>query len=762
MPRFLDTLTGNFVWTDNPQTVVYAILSHTWRSVEEGGEQSYQDVRRLQDQVEATEAPSFTQSAAEPDGATGPTIFSHTKLSDKIKRACEVARNAGYRLIWNDACCIDKSSSAELTEAINSMFELYKNADICYTFLADVPDGDIPSDISSQFRSSRWHTRGWTLQELIAPKRMVFLTKTWRILGTKIGLASILEDCTGVDFAILTGKVAPSSVSAARRMSWASGRQTTRVEDRAYSLMGLFGVHMPTIYGEGANAFIRLQEEIIRTIPDQSIFAWGSYRTLLVLDQGPPVIHSSPKYGHGLLANSPSDFCNSGDVRPLRSAYFASRLSRKEADVPRPQSVLTPQGVNIVLLCIDIKKVPHILSGWPPPDRRLPPGSTFPTKPLCMGCVRLGPAHLLALLQCEDKDGFLIALPLCQPQWKGGIASHSDSLTVTTHVECNDYRHDAATQPVRTVRLSKETLAQVLRQFSKGPEPTTVSILRCIPDTVPTCPPQGDGAASTRFREQLWETDPVRVDFQIAPRCREELGTLGLVLSPLRCDRARRKIVLSTSLTPDRQHHIWHGRQPQSIQLSLSLIGSALAQVSSDSSRPGTATFSAASEICIITDLIEQDTDRRSYGESNIHFTLRHFPPGEAVGTSHSPTIHPTASKAYIHRDLAYGASLTDRVLADAEFVVFWRRADEDLDTAPPVPSTLDCRLLRFTLEFPSDRSEVCDYRNLWIAIEVSDTISPLRYSRGSSPIYKSQTVRDPTDQRLEGNPLSCMLTVHV
>ncbi|EIW52625.1 HET-domain-containing protein, partial [Trametes versicolor FP-101664 SS1] len=172
MPRFLDTLTGNFVWTDNPQTVVYAILSHTWRS-----------------------------------------------LSDKIKRACEVARNAGYRLIWNDACCIDKSSSAELTEAINSMFELYKNADICYTFLADVPDGDIPSDISSQFRSSRWHTRGWTLQELIAPKRMVFLTKSWH-------------------FAILTGRVALDSISAARRMSWASGRQTTRVEDRAYSLMG--------------------------------------------------------------------------------------------------------------------------------------------------------------------------------------------------------------------------------------------------------------------------------------------------------------------------------------------------------------------------------------------------------------------------------------------------------------------------------------------------------------------------------------------
>ncbi|EIW56347.1 uncharacterized protein TRAVEDRAFT_86320, partial [Trametes versicolor FP-101664 SS1] len=193
----------------------------------------------------------------------------------KIKGACEVARKAGYRLLWNDTCCIDKSSSAELSEAINSMYEWYRLADICYVYLSDVPDTDVPSCSSSSFGMSRWHTRGWTLQELIAPRRAVFLTQTWRFIGTKLGLASILEDVTGIDFDVLTGRATLDSIAIARRMSWAAKRRTTRVEDQAYSLMGIFGVHMPTIYGEGHNAFLRLQEEVMRTIPDQSIFAWG-------------------------------------------------------------------------------------------------------------------------------------------------------------------------------------------------------------------------------------------------------------------------------------------------------------------------------------------------------------------------------------------------------------------------------------------------------------------------------------------------------
>ncbi|EIW51976.1 uncharacterized protein TRAVEDRAFT_86572, partial [Trametes versicolor FP-101664 SS1] len=185
-----------------------------------------------------------------------------------------IAREAGYRLVWIDSCCIDKASSSELSEAINSMFEWYSEADVCYAYLADVPDDEDPRLLDSVFRESRWHRRGWTLQELIAPERVIFLSCTWRFLGTKTGLASTLEQITNVDFAILTGRTTLTSISVAKRMSWAATRWTTRVEDRAYSLLGLFGVHMSPIYGEGANAFLRLQEEIIKTIPDQSIFAW--------------------------------------------------------------------------------------------------------------------------------------------------------------------------------------------------------------------------------------------------------------------------------------------------------------------------------------------------------------------------------------------------------------------------------------------------------------------------------------------------------
>ncbi|EIW58298.1 uncharacterized protein TRAVEDRAFT_123225, partial [Trametes versicolor FP-101664 SS1] len=250
MPRFLNTWTGEFEWHNHPEEIVYAILSHTWRSDAEGGEQSYEDVRAL-------------QAAAFED-----------LRKRKTAGVCKVAREAGIRLVWNDACCIDKSSSAELSEAINSMYELYRLSQVCYVYLEDVPDGVEPRNRFSCFWRSRWHTRGWTLQELIAPEAVEFLTNTWHLLGTKMGLAVTLEEITGIDFKILTGQTTVHSASVARRMSWASRRETTRIEDRAYSLMGIFGIHLSPIYGEGHNAFLRLQEEIVRTIPDQSILAW--------------------------------------------------------------------------------------------------------------------------------------------------------------------------------------------------------------------------------------------------------------------------------------------------------------------------------------------------------------------------------------------------------------------------------------------------------------------------------------------------------
>ncbi|KAH7919980.1 hypothetical protein BV22DRAFT_979121, partial [Leucogyrophana mollusca] len=166
------------------------------------------------------------------------------------------------------------SSSAELSEAINSMYRWYEGAAVCYAYLADVPSNENPAEKDSKFRHSRYFKRGWTLQEVIAPRRVTFFGRDWVKIATKASEISVIAEVTGVGRSVLSKGLSLAEVSVAKKMSWASRRETTRVEDRAYSLMGIFGVHMPLLYGEGENAFIRLQHEIIRTSNDQSIFVW--------------------------------------------------------------------------------------------------------------------------------------------------------------------------------------------------------------------------------------------------------------------------------------------------------------------------------------------------------------------------------------------------------------------------------------------------------------------------------------------------------
>lgn len=194
--RLLDTHTGQFVVL-NPRTNIYVILSHTW---DPEGEQTYQDVQGIQQSYDPggrrlPSAPSFPSSptisvtAAKPRSSHKKprshkftSIWYDPRLSPKIRRACETARRDGFQYIWNDACCIDKTDSAELSEAINSMYAWYRDATVCYAYLTDVSPG--PS-LQEQFAKSRWFTRGWTLQELIAPREVVFLTKEWTSFGTK-------------------------------------------------------------------------------------------------------------------------------------------------------------------------------------------------------------------------------------------------------------------------------------------------------------------------------------------------------------------------------------------------------------------------------------------------------------------------------------------------------------------------------------------------------------------------------------------------
>ncbi|KAH8750477.1 heterokaryon incompatibility protein-domain-containing protein [Hyaloscypha finlandica] len=177
----------------------------------------------------------------------------------KIRFCGEQARRDGLQYFWVDTCCIDKSSSAELTEAINSMFRWYRDSTKCYVYLTDV---DHVAKWEDSFQRSRWFTRGWTLQELIAPKEVNFFARDGTYLGNKSSIESILAEITGISTKVLRGH-SLSECTVEERMSWAEARRTKREEDQIYSLLGIFDVSMPVIYGEGrAKAKRRLSFEI--------------------------------------------------------------------------------------------------------------------------------------------------------------------------------------------------------------------------------------------------------------------------------------------------------------------------------------------------------------------------------------------------------------------------------------------------------------------------------------------------------------------
>jgi hypothetical protein len=291
----------------------YAILSHVWDSEE----QSFQDIQAL------TVSPGTSSSPRD-------------RAKPKIRECCKLAEKHGHKWIWIDTCCIDKTSSAELSEAINSMFRYYALSDVCYAFLGDVGSDDVSQEWGEAlaFRNSRWHSRGWTLQELIAPSFLLFVSLEWEPLGTKADLASLLSRITNVPELVLTQEQDFTEICIAQRMSWAANRQTSRVEDRAYSLFGIFGITLPTLYGEGNQAFQRLQEEILRCYTDTSLFVWQ--HSVLPGDElarfgSPGHQHVTESY---LFAPSPSDFLFSS-----RTELAPCRVSA-EQDNPSLQRVV--------------------------------------------------------------------------------------------------------------------------------------------------------------------------------------------------------------------------------------------------------------------------------------------------------------------------------------------------------------------------------------------------------------------------------------
>ena len=183
----------------------------------------------------------------------------------KIRDCCSPAERRGFDWVWVDTCCIDKKSSAELSEAINSMFRWYAEAGECYAYLSDVHlnkglDLATRSVHTSWFVHSLWFTRGWTLQELLAPSNAIFFDCDWNCIGNKKELSNEISTATGIGIQYLDNT---HGASVATKMSWISGRRASRMQDIAYCLLGLFDVNMPLLYGEGRKAFLRLELEIL-------------------------------------------------------------------------------------------------------------------------------------------------------------------------------------------------------------------------------------------------------------------------------------------------------------------------------------------------------------------------------------------------------------------------------------------------------------------------------------------------------------------
>ena len=228
-------------------TLSYAILSHTWT---DGREVTYQDLI---------------------SGA------SNSKSSyDKIKFCGEQANRDGLQYFWVDTCCIDKSNAVELATAINSMFRWYRNATKCYVYLADVSTPGHDTDVQAKqstweaaFRDSRWFTRGWTLQELIAPAVVEFFSKERKLLGSKRSLEKLIHRITKIPIQALRGNPF-SDFSIAERKGWVAQRQTTEEEDIVYCLLGLCEVSMLPIYGEGKGAAVKRLQITAREFSKES------------------------------------------------------------------------------------------------------------------------------------------------------------------------------------------------------------------------------------------------------------------------------------------------------------------------------------------------------------------------------------------------------------------------------------------------------------------------------------------------------------
>ncbi|VUC32880.1 unnamed protein product [Clonostachys rosea] len=234
--RLLKWNDGDVCLVDAPDKIPpYAILSHTWGPKDT--EVTFEDVI----------------------GKAGKSKTGY----EKIRFCAEQAQLDGLEYFWVDTCCIDKSSSAELAESLNSMFKWYQDSEICYVYLSDVFENRSQPGWELAFRNCKWFTRGWTLQELLAPAKIKFFSQKSEYIGDKESLGLLIHDITKIPTEVLNSSCPLTTIPTSVRCAWMKGRNTTRPEDQAYALLGIVDVYLPFMYGYGKEkAMLELQKAI--------------------------------------------------------------------------------------------------------------------------------------------------------------------------------------------------------------------------------------------------------------------------------------------------------------------------------------------------------------------------------------------------------------------------------------------------------------------------------------------------------------------
>lgn len=431
-----------------PNPPRYGILSHTWNA---GQEISFQDWK----------TPEIAKSKA---GYA------------KIEGACRQASSDGLDYVWVDTNCINKTSSSELSEAINSMFAWYRNAVVCYVYLSDfeISQSDAhdfqQQPRASSFCRSNWFTRGWTLQELLAPTHLLFYSKEWILYGNRDELARAISTATGIEESYVTNPRLFRTAPIAKRMSWMSNRVTTRIEDIAYCMLGIFGINMALLYGEGSKAFLRLQEEIIKVSTDQTILCWER------------VDHVVPRAWYSVLAPHPAAFRRSAKYYPAAKSSRISPFTITNAGLSISLPILyTSGGAHVVLRARTIdadQRVTLVLiaAGATSSYIRSPYGSSLRCIPSFTSHMESTQLYLRCRVESNSSEDSI--------EWTVGTAAMQASMAL---IKVNNITslHLLFNEPVRNLRpqyrtaiLYNEFLGSATVNFASGMSPYSAAILR--------------------------------------------------------------------------------------------------------------------------------------------------------------------------------------------------------------------------------------------------------------------------------------------